>query len=123
MRFSPSIWARPQLRFASCLTLSSATAPVFLFDEFDSLGLSRGAQHDVAEMRRVLNSLLVFVENMRGHSLLIAASNHPEALDSALYRRFDDVLRYSARPRRRSSGCCWHDSPARIWMVWLGRQF
>jgi SpoVK/Ycf46/Vps4 family AAA+-type ATPase len=68
---------------------------VFLFDEFDSLGLSRGAQHDVAEMRRVLNSLLVFVENMRGHSLLIAASNHPEALDSALYRRFDDILRYS----------------------------
>lgn len=69
---------------------------VFLFDEFDSLGLSRGAQHDVAEMRRVLNSLLVFVENMRGHSLLIAASNHPAALDPALYRRFDDILRYSA---------------------------
>ncbi len=69
---------------------------VFLFDEFDSLGLARGAQHDVAEMRRVLNSLLVFIENLRGHSLLIAASNHPEALDPALFRRFDDILRYSA---------------------------
>ena len=67
---------------------------VYLFDEFDSLGLSRGAQHDVAEMRRVLNSLLVFVDNLRGHSLLIAASNHPEALDSALFRRFDDILTY-----------------------------
>lgn len=68
---------------------------VFLFDEFDSLGLARGAQHDVAEMRRVLNSFLVFIDNMRGHSLVVAASNHPEALDSALFRRFDDIIEYS----------------------------
>jgi SpoVK/Ycf46/Vps4 family AAA+-type ATPase len=68
---------------------------VFLFDEFDSLGLARGAQHDVAEMRRVLNSFLVFIDNMRGHSLVVAASNHPEALDSALFRRFDDIIEYA----------------------------
>lgn len=68
---------------------------VFLFDEFDSLGLSRGAQHDVAEMRRVLNSFLVFIDNLRGHSLVVAASNHPEALDRALFRRFDDIIEYS----------------------------
>jgi SpoVK/Ycf46/Vps4 family AAA+-type ATPase len=67
---------------------------VFLFDEFDSLGLSRGSQHDVAEMRRVLNSFLVLIDQMRGHSVIIAASNHPEALDAALFRRFDDVLSY-----------------------------
>ncbi len=68
---------------------------VFLFDEFDSLGLARGSQHDVAEMRRVLNSFLVFIDNMRSHSLVVAASNHPEALDSALFRRFDDIIEYS----------------------------
>jgi len=68
---------------------------VFLFDEFDSLGLARGSQHDVAEMRRVLNSFLVFIDNLRGHSLVVAASNHPEALDSALFRRFDDIIEYS----------------------------
>ena len=67
---------------------------VYLFDEFDSLGLSRGSQHDVAEMRRVLNSFLVFLENLQGNSLVIAASNHPEALDPALFRRFDDMIRY-----------------------------
>jgi len=67
---------------------------VFLFDEFDSIGLARGAQHDVAEMRRVLNSFLVFIDNMRGNSLVIAASNHPEALDPALFRRFDDIIEY-----------------------------
>lgn len=68
---------------------------VFLFDEFDSLGLSRGSQHDVAEMRRVLNSFLVFIDGMRSHSLVVAASNHPEALDSALFRRFDDIIEYT----------------------------
>jgi SpoVK/Ycf46/Vps4 family AAA+-type ATPase len=72
---------------------------LYLFDEFDSLGLSRGSQHDVAEMRRVLNSFLVFLENLQGNSLVIAASNHPEALDSALFRRFDDMIRY-AMPTR-----------------------
>jgi SpoVK/Ycf46/Vps4 family AAA+-type ATPase len=72
---------------------------VFLFDEFDSLGLARGSQHDVAEMRRVLNSFLVFIDGMRGHSLVIAASNHPEALDAALFRRFDDIIEY-AMPTR-----------------------
>ncbi len=69
---------------------------VFLFDEFDSIGLARGSGHDVAEMRRVLNSFLVFIDNMRGHSLVITASNHPEALDPALFRRFDEIIRYSA---------------------------
>jgi len=72
---------------------------VFLFDEFDSLGLARGAQHYVAEMRRVLNSFLVFIDNMHGNSLVIAASNHPEVLDPALFRRFDDIIEYSMPSR------------------------
>ena len=72
---------------------------LYLFDEFDSLGLSRGAQHDVAEMRRVLNSFLVLLEKLQGNRLVIAASNHPEALDTALFRRFNDMIRY-AMPTR-----------------------
>ncbi|HYE31394.1 MAG TPA: ATP-binding protein [Methylomirabilota bacterium] len=72
---------------------------VFLFDEFDSLGLARGSQHDIAEMRRVLNSFLVFLDTMRGYSLIVAASNHPEALDPALFRRFDDIIEYSMPTR------------------------
>lgn len=76
-----------------------ANRAVYLFDEFDSLGLARGSQHDVAEMRRVLNSFLVFLEKLQGNSLVIAACNHPEALDSALFRRFDDLIRYSMPTR------------------------
>jgi SpoVK/Ycf46/Vps4 family AAA+-type ATPase len=72
-----------------------ATRGVYLFDEFDSLGLQRGSQHDVAEMRRTLNMFLQLIEQDTSESLIIAATNHGDALDSALFRRFDDVIRYS----------------------------
>lgn len=71
------------------------TRGVYLFDEFDSLGLQRGSQHDVAEMRRTLNMFLQLIEQDTSDSLIIAATNHGEALDTALFRRFDDVIRYS----------------------------
>jgi SpoVK/Ycf46/Vps4 family AAA+-type ATPase len=67
---------------------------VYLFDEFDALGSERGAGHDVGEIRRVLNSFLQFLEQDASASLLVAATNHPAALDRALFRRFDDVVRY-----------------------------
>ncbi len=71
------------------------TRAVYLFDEFDSLGYQRSVGHDVGEMRRVLNSFLVFLENLSGQSLIIAATNHGEMLDPALFRRFDDVLEFT----------------------------
>lgn len=71
-----------------------ATRGVYLFDEFDSLGLQRGVQHDVAEMRRTLNMFLQLIEQDSSDSLIIAATNHGQSLDSALFRRFDDVIRY-----------------------------
>jgi len=67
---------------------------VYLFDEFDALGAQRASSNDVGEIRRVLNSFLQFIENDDGPSLIIAATNHPELLDKALFRRFDDVIPY-----------------------------
>jgi len=67
---------------------------VYFFDEFDAIGAKRGADNDVGEIRRVLNSFLQFLENDRSSSLIVAATNHPEMLDRALFRRFDDVLTY-----------------------------
>ncbi len=69
---------------------------VFLFDEFDSIGLERGSHNDIAEMRRVLNSFLVLIEEMNSNSVIIAASNHPEVFDKAIHRRFDDIIYYQA---------------------------
>ena len=69
---------------------------VYLFDEFDSLGLQRGAQHDVAEMRRTLNAFLQLIEQDVSDSVIVAATNNAKDLDVALFRRFDDVIRYDA---------------------------
>lgn len=76
---------------------------VYLFDEFDAIGSHRHIGQDVGEIRRVLNSFLVFLEQDDSTSLVIAATNLEASLDSALFRRFDDVLRYEipAKPMAR----------------------
>ncbi len=72
----------------------AAQRGVYFFDEFDAIGAQRTGLNDVGEIRRVLNSFLQFLENDDGPSLIVAATNHPELLDKALYRRFDDVIAY-----------------------------
>ncbi|MDR3260099.1 MAG: AAA family ATPase [Fusobacteriaceae bacterium] len=67
---------------------------VYLFDEFDAIGSDRTLDNDVGEMRRILNSFLQFLENANSYSIIIAATNSPNILDKALFRRFDDVLKY-----------------------------
>lgn len=67
---------------------------VYLFDEFDSIGYTRDFTGDVGEIRRLLNSFLTFIEKLTSNSLVIAATNHGERLDKALYRRFDDLIEF-----------------------------
>jgi len=67
---------------------------VYLLDEFDAIGGCRSLDNDVGEMRRVLNSLLQFIEQDHSDSLILGATNTPDLLDHALFRRFDDVLIY-----------------------------
>jgi SpoVK/Ycf46/Vps4 family AAA+-type ATPase len=66
---------------------------VYLLDEFDALAASRD-RDDVGEARRILNVLLVRLEGDIGESLLFAATNLPEMLDRANFRRFDARLAY-----------------------------
>lgn len=70
------------------------TRGIYFFDEFDAIGARRSERNDVGEIRRILNSFLQFLENDNSESLIIAATNHPELLDPALFRRFDDVIHY-----------------------------
>jgi SpoVK/Ycf46/Vps4 family AAA+-type ATPase len=67
---------------------------VYFFDEFDAIGSQRGLANDVGEVRRILNSFLQMIEQDHSNSLIIAATNHPDILDVALFRRFDDIIRY-----------------------------
>jgi SpoVK/Ycf46/Vps4 family AAA+-type ATPase len=68
---------------------------IYLFDEFDSIGAMRTAINDVGEIRRVLNSFLQFIDHDSSDSMILAATNHPQILDYALFRRFDDVIEYA----------------------------
>lgn len=72
----------------------SETRGVYLFDEVDALGGERARVNDVGEIRRVLNSFLQFLEQDESESLLVAATNHPQMLDRAMFRRFDAVIDY-----------------------------
>jgi SpoVK/Ycf46/Vps4 family AAA+-type ATPase len=65
---------------------------VLLFDEFDMLARERGDRIDHGEVRRIVSALLQLVEDTRADSLVIATTNHPQLLDSALWRRFDEVV-------------------------------
>ncbi|MFZ3208355.1 MAG: ATP-binding protein [Geobacteraceae bacterium] len=67
---------------------------VALFDEFDALGKERADGSEHGELRRVVNAVLQMMDAYQGNSLLIAATNHEQILDSAVWRRFDDTLEF-----------------------------
>lgn len=75
---------------------------VYLFDEFDAIGSERSLPGEVAEMRRVLNAFLQFIEQNQADSFIIAATNSINLLDNALFRRFDDVLKYQLPDERQA---------------------
>jgi SpoVK/Ycf46/Vps4 family AAA+-type ATPase len=70
---------------------ANSGAYVLLLDEFDSLGKLRDDPADHGELRRVVNSVLQLIDSYTGPSIIVAATNHPEVLDAALWRRFDVV--------------------------------
>ncbi len=67
---------------------------IVLFDEFDIIGKNRDDIHEHGEIKRVVNNFLQMLDNFNGMSILFAATNHQHLLDSAIWRRFDDVLFY-----------------------------
>ncbi len=65
---------------------------VYLFDEFDAVAKARGDAQDVGEMNRVVTAFLQLVDADVSASILVAATNHAELLDRAVFRRFDVMI-------------------------------
>lgn len=65
---------------------------VLFLDEFDTLGKERGDPHDTGEIKRVVSSLLLQIDDLPSYVVVITATNHAELLDRAVWRRFDLVL-------------------------------
>lgn len=61
---------------------------VLLFDEFETLGKERGDTNETGEIKRVVSSLLMQIDSLPSHVIVMAATNHSELLDRAVWRRF-----------------------------------
>lgn len=67
---------------------------VALFDEFDALAKDRGDSADHGELKRSVNAVLQMMDGYRGESILVATTNYESLLDKAVWRRFDEVVRF-----------------------------
>jgi SpoVK/Ycf46/Vps4 family AAA+-type ATPase len=80
-------------RNLSALMRAAAETPCVLFlDELDAYARRRGETQDIAEPKRLVNTLLLELDRWPAHGLLIGATNHPEVLDEAVRRRFEMTI-------------------------------
>lgn len=75
-------------RLKSVMDYARTQRCVLFFDEFETLGKERGDTHETGEIKRVVSSLLMQLDEMPDYVVIVAASNHPELLDKAVWRRF-----------------------------------
>lgn len=73
---------------------------VLFFDEFDSIGKERGDTHETGEIKRVVSFLLMQLDQLPSYVIVIAATNHAELLDRAVWRRFQIRDSFPAPDRR-----------------------
>ncbi len=87
-----SLMGKTGANLKKVLQYAKQNACVLLFDEFDAIAKKRGDATDLGEVKRVVNVLLMELEDWPVSSIFIATSNHPELLDKAIWRRFDHVI-------------------------------
>lgn len=69
---------------------------VLFFDEFDAIGKERGDIHETGEIKRVVSFLLMQIDQLPSYVLTVAATNHAELLDRAVWRRFQSRIAFPA---------------------------
>lgn len=99
---------------------------VIFFDEFDAIGRSRDDSSEHGEIKRVVNTFLQQLDNFRGRSLVIAATNFEKSLDYALWRRFDDVISFELPTSEEKLKLCAlymkrFNGPAQVFEQYLGK--
>ena len=75
-------------RLKSVLDYARTRRCVLFLDEFETLGKERGDSREVGEIKRIVSTLLLQLDAMPDYVVIVAASNHPEMLDRAVWRRF-----------------------------------
>jgi SpoVK/Ycf46/Vps4 family AAA+-type ATPase len=75
-------------RLARLFDYARTVPCVLFFDEFDSIGKERGDNHETGEIKRVVSFLLMQIDQLPSYVVTVAATNHAELLDRAVWRRF-----------------------------------
>ncbi|PZU07394.1 MAG: AAA family ATPase [Sphingobium sp.] len=75
-------------RLKRVFDFARSTPCVLFLDEFDAVGKERGDIHETGEIKRVVSSLLLQMDDLPSYTVIVCASNHPELLDKAVWRRF-----------------------------------
>ena len=72
-----------------------------LFDEFDMVGKKRDDPHEHGEVKRIVNNFIQMLDNFKGYSIIVAATNHQHLLDHAVWRRFDEIVYFDMPDSKR----------------------
>lgn len=89
-----SLLGKTGTNLRAALDFAKQTPCVLLLDEFDSIGKRRSDDADIGELKRLVTVMLQEVDEWPATGLLLAATNHPELIDPALWRRFDLVIEF-----------------------------
>ena len=87
-----SLMGKTGANLKKVIQYAKQNAAVLLFDEFDAIAKKRDDNTDLGEIKRVVNILLMELEDWPVSSVFMATSNHPELLDKAIWRRFDHSI-------------------------------
>lgn len=91
-------------RLKRVIDYARTTPSVLFFDEFDAVAKERGDHHETGEIKRVVTSLLMQVDELPSYTVTVAATNHPELLDRAVWRRFQLRLSLNAPTEKDLAG-------------------
>ncbi|MCD6733458.1 MAG: ATP-binding protein [Burkholderiaceae bacterium] len=89
-----SLLGRSGTNLRAALDFAKRSPCVLLLDEIDAIAKRRSDESDVGELKRLVTVILQEVDEWPVTGLLLAATNHPELIDSALWRRFDLVIEF-----------------------------
>lgn len=89
-----SFLGRSGSNLRSALDYAKRTPCVLLLDEIDAIAKRRSDDSDIGELKRLVTVMLQEVDEWQASGLLLAATNHPELIDPALWRRFDQIIEF-----------------------------
>ena len=90
-----SLLGKTGANLRAALDYAKSTPSVLLLDEIDAIAKRRSDDSDIGELKRLVTVMLQEVDDWPSSGLLLAATNHPELIDPALWRRFDLVLEFT----------------------------